>query len=398
MYHFAKKANWNPNQIVIKFSNDISKQNLKHTDISNQQTTGAYNLDDKIFKLKSRFPQDTTNFLILNSANITYFTGFSGATALLVPRDGESVLYVSGTNFEQAKHEIKNVRVEMLKRGENLFQKVSQEVKVSVGAKLSVDSMSIESWRGLVKAVGDESCLVVAGSIVKGLRAVKSPEEVELIRKACEIASIGINTAYEVVEPGVSEQEVVVAVEYAMRKHGSSGVAFDTIVTSGANCAFPHGSSRSRNIMNGDFVVVDLGAKVDGYRSDITRTIVAGKISSRQQEIYGTIRAAQNLAVKAVRAGVKAVDVDAVAREIIGRTGFRDCFVHNLGHGVGLEIHEAPVLSPDSKDVLEAGNVVTVEPGIYIVGFGGVRIEDTVLVTEEGVEKLTNAAYTLQAC
>jgi Xaa-Pro dipeptidase len=357
-----------------------------------------YTLDNKILKLKSQFPQCATNFLILNSANIIYFTGFSGATALLIPQDGESVLYVSGTNFEQAKHEVKNVRVELLKRGENLFQRVGQDVEVSVRAKLAVDSMSIDSWRGLVRVVGDESCLVVAGGVVKGLRAVKSSDEVEFIRNACEITSVGVNVAYEVVEPGVSEQEVVTEVEYAMRKHDSMGTAFGTIVASGADSAFPHGSCKSRIIMEGDLVVVDLGAMVNGYRSDVTRTMVAGKISSRQQEIYGTVKAAQDLAVKAISAGVKAVDVDAVAMEIIGRTGFRDCFVHNLGHGVGLDIHEAPILSPDSKDVLEAGNVVTVEPGIYIVGFGGVRIEDTVLVTEEGVEKLTKAAYTLQTC
>jgi Xaa-Pro aminopeptidase len=147
--------------------------------------------------------------------------------------------------------------------------------------------------------------------------------------------------------------------------------------------------------MDGDFVVVDLGATVGGYRSDITRTIVAGKISGRQQEIFGAVKVAQDLAVKAIRANVRAVEVDMVAREIIGKAGFGDYFVHNLGHGVGLEIHEAPTLSPDSKDVLEVGNVVTVEPGIYIVGLGGVRIEDTVLVTEGGVEKLTNAAYTI---
>ena len=355
-------------------------------------------MDNKILKLRAIFPQNTTNFLILNNANITYFTGFDGATALLIPQDGESILYISGTNFEQAKHEVKNVRVEMLGRGENLFQKVSQEVKISVKTKLSVDTMSIDSWRGLVKAVGDENCLVVAGNIVKSLRAVKSSDEVEFIRKACEIASVGVNTAYEVVEPGISEQEIVSEIEYTMRKHGSGGVAFGTIVASGINSAFPHGACRSRTVMEGDLVVVDIGATVMGYRSDITRTIGAGKIGERQQDIYGIVKVAQDLAVKAIMAGVKATDVDAVARNVIGRTGFRDCFVHNVGHGVGLEIHEAPVLSPDSKDVLEAGNVVTVEPGIYIVGFGGVRIEDTVLVTETGAEKLTSAAYSLQTC
>jgi Xaa-Pro dipeptidase len=358
---------------------------------------GVEYLDNKILKLKSQFPQDVTNFLILNNTNIVYFTGFGGAAALLIPQDEEEVvLYVSGTNFEQAKHEVKNTRVERLKRGENLFQRICQNVEVSLRAKLAVDSISIESWRGLVKAVGGEDCLVVASGVVRGLRAVKSSEEIEFICEACKIADGGINAAYEVVEPGVSEQEVAAEVEYVMRKQGSRGVAFDTIVSSGVNSAFPHGTCRSRMIMDGDLVVVDLGATVGGYRSDITRTMVAGKISSRQQEIFGIVKTAQDLSLKAIKASVRAAEVDMVARETVGRWGFGEYFVHNLGHGVGLEIHEAPTLSPDSKDILEHGNVVTVEPGVYIVGYGGVRIEDTVLVTEEGIKKLTNAPYTLQ--
>jgi Xaa-Pro aminopeptidase len=354
-------------------------------------------LNNKILKLKTLFSQDTASFLILNSTNIAYFTGFSGAFALLIPRDSQSILYVSGTNYQQAKHEVKDARIEKLNRGEKLFDKISQDAKASAEAKLAVDCINIESWRALAKAVGNENSLVPAGNTIKTLRAVKTPEEIEFIRQACKIADLGIDTAYETIQPGVSELEVAAEVEYAMRKHGSSGTSFDTIIASGANSAFPHGTFASRTIEHGDLVVVDLGATVGGYRSDLTRTITAGKISSKQQEIYGTVKAAQDLAFKAVKSGVKAVDVDATAREIIGRAGFGDCFVHNLGHGVGLEIHEAPTLSPDSKDVLETGNVITVEPGIYIVGFGGVRIEDTVLVTETGAEKLTNSPYTLQA-
>ncbi|MDR2699738.1 MAG: Xaa-Pro peptidase family protein [Nitrososphaerota archaeon] len=353
-------------------------------------------MNNRILKLKSQFPQDTSNFLILNNTNITYFTGFNGAAALLIPQDGENVLYVSETNFEQAKHEVKNAKIEKMNRGENLFQKISQHTEISVKNKLSIDSISIENWKILTKLVNNGNSLAVSSNIVKGLRAIKTSDEIELIRKACKIADIGITTAYEIVEPGISEQEVMAEVEYAMRKQGSNGVAFETIVTSGANSAFPHGTCRRQTIMDGDLVVIDLGATVSYYRSDITRTIVAGKISGKQQEIYGTVKATQDLAIKAIRAGIKAAEIDTVARTIIGRTGFRDCFVHNLGHGIGLDVHEAPMLRPDSDDILEEGNVVTVEPGIYIVGFGGIRIEDTVLVTKDGAEKLTNAAYTLQ--
>jgi len=348
-------------------------------------------LDNRILKLKNQFPQDTTNFLILNNTNIVYFTEFNGATALLVPQYGENTLYVSETNFEQAKHEVKNTIIKKISRGENLFQKICQDVKISVKTKLSIDSISIENWKNLTKITGDENSLVAAGNIVMGLRAVKTTDEIELIRKACRIADAGINTAYEIVKPGVNEQEIIAEIEYTMRKQGSSGTAFDTIVTSGTNSAFPHGTYRKRTIKEGDLVIIDLGATVGFYRSDITRTIVAGKINSNQQEVYKTVKTAQDLATKTIMAGAKAAEVDAAARTFINKTRFRDCFVHNLGHGVGLDIHEAPTLSPDSKDVLNTGNVITVEPGIYIVCFGGIRIEDTILVTKDGTEKLTNA-------
>jgi len=234
-------------------------------------------------KLQKQFPKDTADFLILNSTNITYFTGFSGATALLIPQDGQSTLYVSSTNYEQAKYEVKDAKIEKINRGENLYEKICQSAKATENTKLAVDSIPIENWKTLAKAVGDENFLVAAGYIVKMLRAVKSPEEVELIRQACKLADIGVNTAYETIEPGISEQEVAAEVEYAMRKQGSTGTAFDTIISSGANCAFPHGTCKSRVIEDGDLVVVDLGATVGFYRSDITRTITAGKVSSKQR-------------------------------------------------------------------------------------------------------------------
>lgn len=352
---------------------------------------------NKTDKLKTAFANDTTNYAIFNSTNITYFTGFSGAAALLIPKDGPNTLYVSAVNYEQAKAEIKGFQVELLKRGENLLEKIAKQANPQANAKIAVDTLSIESWRALAKAAGGEEKLQTASNIIRDLRATKDPNEIELIRQACKLADIGISTAYETIQPGISEQEVTAEVEYAMRKRGSCGTAFDTIIASGANSAFPHGTCTNRIIQNGDLVVVDLGATVGCYRSDITRTITAGKPTQKQQKIYSTVKTVQDLAFNAIKPKVQAKEVDAVAREAIKQAGFGECFMHNLGHGVGLEIHEAPVLSPESKDVLAAGNVVTVEPGIYIVGFGGVRIEDTVRVNKGGAEKLTSARYTLEA-
>jgi Xaa-Pro aminopeptidase len=204
-----------------------------------------------------------------------------------------------------------------------------------------------------------------------------------------------MRVAGEVVVAGVKEYEVAAEVEYAMRKQGSSGTAFETIVASGLASAFPHGGCSDREIREGDLVVVDMGATYKFYRSDMTRTFVAGNPSAKQKKLYEVVRAAQEKAVKTMKPNVKAKDVDATARKIIADAGYGEYFVHGLGHGVGLDIHEPPTLSPDSEDVLAAGNVVTVEPGIYLVSYGGVRIEDTVLVHGNGAEKLTNGAYGL---
>jgi Xaa-Pro aminopeptidase len=171
-------------------------------------------------------------------------------------------------------------------------------------------------------------------------------------------------------------------------------VAFETIVSAGECCAFPHGTNIDKTVCEGDFVTVDLGAINQFYCSDITRTFIAGKPSEKQQKIYEAVKQAHNRAYDKIKPGVLAHKVDWAAWRVIDKAGYGDYFVHNLGHGVGIEVHEAPVLGPDSKDVLQSGNIVTDEPGIYLPGYGGVRIEDTILVTEKGAEKLTKSPYT----
>ena len=332
-----------------------------------------------------------SNFIIFNQTNLTYFTNFSGATALLIPEQGENVLYVSGVNYEQAKAEAKDVTVELLKRSENLMEKIAKQAPAK---KFAVDTLPIESWRALAKAVGGEEKLEPANNLIRELRKTKDNQEIVLIREACKLADIGIQVASETIRAGIKEKDVAAEVEYAMRKAGSDGTAFETIVASGYCCAYPHGTFLDKTIRRGDLVVVDLGATYKFYRSDITRTFIAGKPSEKQRKIYETVQLAHQKAFETIKHGVLASEVDMAARRVIEEAGFGEFFVHNLGHGVGLEVHEAPILSPDSKDVLEAGNVVTDEPGIYVPGFGGVRTEDTVLVTRDGAEKLTLAPYT----
>lgn len=325
---------------------------------------------------------------VFNPYNVIYFTNFSGATALLIPEDGEPVLYVSGTNYQQAKAEVKGFSIELIKRGESVMHKIAAQ---GLRGKLAVDTLPIEGWRALASAVGGEDKLEASSSLFRELRIIKDDQEIELIREACRMADLGIEAAAETIRAGVTQTEVAAEAEYAMRKAGSDGAAFETIVSAGVHCAYPHGTIKERRVGEGDFVTVDLGATNQYYRSDITRTFIVGKPTDKQRRIYEAVQGAHQRGYEEIAAGVPACKVDWAAWRVIDKAGFGDYFVHNLGHGVGLEVHEAPILSPDSKDVLASGMVVTDEPGIYIPEFGGVRIEDTVLVTEDGAVKLTDA-------
>jgi Xaa-Pro aminopeptidase len=335
-------------------------------------------------------------FLIANEANILYFAGFPGAACLLFPRDGENVLYVYGVNYEQAKAEGKSFRIELVRRDENLMARVAAQAVDFGIKKLAFDTLAVENYRSLAKGLRGKAKLKPQGKLVWELRKVKDAEELEFMRKAGELTCEGMKTAYEVIRPGVREFEAAAEIEYAMRRKGSWGTAFESIVASGARSAYPHGGCTEREICEGDLVVVDIGASYRYYRSDMTRTLVAGKPSEKQKRLYEIVKTAQQRAVEAVKPKAKAKDIDAVARKIIEEAGYGEYFVHGLGHGVGLEVHEPPTLSQQSKDRLMIGNVVTVEPGIYIVDFGGIRIEDTVLVNEHGREKFTDGFYSLE--
>jgi Xaa-Pro dipeptidase len=334
-------------------------------------------------------------FAVFNWANLLYLAGFPSAVSLLIPREGESTIYVYGVNYEQAKAEGKDFRVELVKRDENLMAKLAENAKDCKIKKLAVDALSIEGWHALAKEARGKTTLKVKDNLIWALRKVKDSEEIALMRKAGELTSEGMKTACEILAPGMKEYEVAAEIEYAMRKRGSYGTAFETAVASGLRSAFPHGGCCDREIREGDLVVVDVGATYKFYRSDMTRTLVAGIPSEKQKKLYKIVKTAHETVFEVMKPNVKAKNVDAVARKILEDAGYGEYFVHGLGHGVGLEIHEPPTLNPCSKETLAAGNVVTDEPGIYLVGYGGIRIEDTVLVRKNGAEKLTDGPYSL---
>jgi Xaa-Pro dipeptidase len=349
-------------------------------------------------KQKAFEEKEFDGFLIMNEANLLYFAGFPVAACLLIPRNGENMLYVYSVNYEQAKAEAegKGFKVELIKREENLMAKIATHVKAFEIKKLAFDRLSVENYRSLVKGLRGKTRLKPQNALVWELRKVKDAEELGLIRKAGELTCEGMKAAYETLKPGLKEYEVAAEIEYAMRRKGSWGTAFETIVASGARSAFPHGGCTEREIRDGDLVVVDVGAAYQHYRSDMTRTFAVGEPSEKQKQLYEIVKKAQEKAVQDLKPQAEAKAVDAAARKIIEEVGYGEYFVHGLGHGVGLEIHEPPTLSPQSKEKLATGNVVTIEPGIYIVGFGGIRIEDTVLVKEQGAEKFTYGWYMLE--
>lgn len=334
-------------------------------------------------------------YLITNLKNIYYFTGFmdiAGAElSLLVPVDDVPILLTPPLSYIAAREKAGDCLVEEVPIGEKPLNRLVTELKNPEIKVVGFDDLSISWYLNLTEELVSNR-FIQNQSIVWGLRRVKDKAEIHCMKKAAELTDAGANVGMEFVGAGVREYEVAAEIEYEMRRRGSEGVAFETVVASGPRSAYPHGLSTDRIIKKGDSVVMDLGAVYLGYRSDITRTVIVGKPSPNQVSVLKLLMEAQEEAFKAIRDGVRARDVDSVARKLIEAGGYGRYFIHGLGHGVGLDIHEPPRLSHESEDCLKAGNVVTDEPGIYLPGFGA-RIEDTVLVHRKSGERLTRARY-----
>lgn len=335
-------------------------------------------------------------YLVTDQTNQLYLTGVSGLACILIGCTGRNTIFVYNVNYEQAKADAKGFKVELMKRGESLMGKIAAHIRKMETEKLAIDTITYDGYRALSKELKGKTKLKIRSDFVWNMRKVKDAEEQKLMKKAGEVTSEGMKAAYDAIRPGIREIEVAAEIEYAMRKKGGWGTAFETSVASGARSAFPHGGCTDRQIRNGDLVVVDIGAKYHGYCSDMTRTMVAGRATEKQKRLYAIVLEAHQKAFEAVKVGGKCRDIDAISRKVISAAKYGENFCHGLGHGVGLEVHEPPTLNPASKDKLIAGNVVTDEPGIYIVGFGGVRIEDSVLVQTRKPEKITQGPYKLE--
>ena len=328
-------------------------------------------------------------FLVTNPHSRRYMTGFTGTAGTAVISRDDAVFITDFRYTEQAEEQVSGFRI--VKQSGLMKNAVAEQVKALGIRKIGFeqDTLPYAEYDQYSKAT--EAEWVPVSDVIEKLRMIKTDDEIRTIRRAAEIADEAFSHILTFIKPGVTELEVSNELEFFMRRLGASESSFDTIVASGKRSALPHGVATGKTIENGDMVTLDFGALYDGYVSDITRTVAVGEPTEELKKIYHLVLEAQMRACSALKPGMTGKEADAVARDYIKDHGYGEAFGHSTGHGIGLEVHEGPGLSFRSDTVLKPGMVVTVEPGIYVPGLGGVRIEDDVLITEDGCELLTSS-------
>jgi Xaa-Pro aminopeptidase len=353
-------------------------------------------------KLRERLVAENTDAVAITSvANIAYCTGWSGvfddepAHVVLVGAAGAAI-FTDGRYIEALRTAARGTEWQVRLVTDWLVQAVAEELRAVGATRLALEtSLSHARFEGFSAAHSGD--VIEATGWVEELRATKDSEEISAIEAAQALTDSAFRHIVEdgVVCAGALERDIALELEFFMRKEGSEGVAFPPIVASGPNSALPHAVPSERKLAEGDFVVLDFGARVGGYCSDMTRTVVIGNATSRHREIYDAALEANRVGIAAVAAGRPGREIDAEARAVIAERGFGEYFGHGLGHGVGLEVHERPGLGPRSEAPVPLGAVVTIEPGIYVPGYGGVRIEDLAVVQEGGARVLTRSTKEL---
>ncbi len=335
------------------------------------------------------------SLLITHLPNIRYLCGFTGSNGLLLSIRGRRTFYTDGRYTEQAAQEVKGAQV-VIPNG-SLIKEAAKRISSSRVTRIGfeADRMSALAFESLKNLLPKSVKLVPTESMVDRIRMVKDKQELALIREAVVLGADLLTPAIETIRPGVRESEVAAEIEYAARRWGAEAMSFETIVAAGRRSALPHGRASNALIPKRGFVILDLGVILHGYCSDMTRTVWVGSGSRRSKDIYRAVLEAQEAAVDVVAPGITTGAVDYAARSVLKKAGLDRYFIHSTGHGVGLEIHEQPRIARDQTEVLKPGMVITIEPGVYLPGEGGVRIEDMVVVTERGHQVLTPATKEL---
>ena len=324
--------------------------------------------------------------LITSPYNMRYFSGFSGGEGAVFVSSSQRLVLTDSRYTEQAEAEAKDFEIV---ETNNFLDELSEIAKKQ---KVLFEDQYVSAARYLKMNEVFENTEFSSGSAMLGnLRMIKTEKELDIMAKAEQICCRAFEKILDFISPGITEKQLATELEYYMKQEGGEGTAFDTIAISGARCSLPHGTPTDKKIEKGDFVTLDFGCVLDGYSSDMTRTIVVGKATQEQKRVYNAVKLAQQAGLDFISAGVLAKDADHTARKVIEDLNFGKYFRHSLGHGVGLLVHELPDLSPKSEIVLQENMVVTCEPGAYIPGFGGVRIEDMVCVKNGGIVNFTKA-------
>jgi Xaa-Pro aminopeptidase len=325
-----------------------------------------------------------------NVENLRYISGFTGSLGFGLVTAEKALFFADPRYHIQAKTECK--AFEVVECQSQILQEIAEKINGMGLGVMGVDKnhLTLGQFQTLQEKMPDTTLQSTEG-IIEELRRVKEPSEVAAIQVACGIVDRAFAHILSQIKEGVSERDLAIELDFFMRREGADKSGFDSIVAFGPHSAFPHAHPTDQRLEQGQFIKMDFGAQKDNYNSDITRTVIFGPASDRHREIYAVVQEAQQRALDAIRPGIKGQEADAVARDYITEKGYGDHFGHGLGHGLGREVHDGGALNKTSEIILEPGQVWTVEPGVYIEGFGGVRIEDDVVVTESGCDLLTTA-------
>ncbi len=352
--------------------------------------------EERIQKLNALLSGKVDSALITDDINRRYLTGMKSSAGYVLVFPEESILIIDSRYIERARQVVKHCKV--IEQDMKVLKQIATLLKEHNAKSCALESMSLTMSRAAnflkikgVQFLADDTL----SQALYDLRTVKTPDEIEKIKSAQHLAEDALDNLLQKLCVGMTERDVALELDFYMRKHGAEDLSFETIALTGAHTSMPHGVPDDRKVQKNDFVLMDFGAVVDGYHSDMTRTVCVGNPTDEMSKVYSIVRNAQDTARAFAKEGVTGQELDAIARKIISDAGYGDYFGHSLGHGVGLEIHEFPVASPSATAKMQKGNVVTIEPGIYLPEKFGVRIEDFVQITENGCENLTNIPNTL---
>ena len=339
---------------------------------------------------KSLSKSDIDTAFISSKDNIRYYSGFTGTLAFLLITEHKSIIVTDSRYTVRAQEESPDYEIYQLKSGDNWIKNSTDQIKSKV-IGFEGNFVSFNMLNQLKERANKDLIWKDYSEQISKERVIKSKSEVEKIEAAISISDRAFNAVSKEIEVGMTEKEIAWEIEKEMRILGAESISFDTIVASGLNGSKPHHSPTNKQISNGEAITIDMGAKLNGYCSDLTRTIFIGKPDEKFKKIYNIVLRSQLITIETAKDGMTGDEIDKISRDIISEEGFGEYFGHSLGHGVGLEIHENPGVGPNSKNEITPGMVYTIEPGIYIDGWGGIRIEDMVLMTDNGNKLLSHA-------